>query len=162
MRWWKSSNDAIVTRTLDGVVTGWNPAAERLFGFTAAEAVGNRIDLVVPPDLRAEIRDTVGRIASGEMIDHHETLRRHRDGRVVHVTLGLSPIRSLSGEVIGAAGIARDVSESKRTQQALNQEIEERRRIFETSQDLILVTNTSGTFVQVSPSSMTILGYSAR
>ena len=155
----ESSNDAILTKNLDGIITGWNPAAERLFGFTAAEAVGHSTDIVVPPDRRAETREALDRIASGEAIEHHETLRLHKDGRVVHITLGVFPIRSLSGKVVGASGIARDISESKRTQQALNQEIEERRRIFETSQDLILVTDTKGTFVQVSPSSMIILGY---
>jgi PAS domain S-box-containing protein len=155
----ESSNDAIITKTLDGVITGWNRAAERLFGFTSAEAVGNRIDLIVPQDRRDEVRQILGRIAKGEVIEHFETLRQHKDGREVQVSLGVSPIRSGGGEIIGASKTARDIGESKKTQQALNQEIEERRRIFETSQDLILVTDTAGRFVQVSPSSMTILGY---
>jgi PAS domain S-box-containing protein len=155
----ESSNDAIITKTLDGVITGWNRAAERLFGFTAAEAVGNRIDIIVPPDRLTEVRDILARIAQGEAVEQYETMRRHKDGREVHVALGVSPIRSASGETIGVSKIARDIGESKKTQQALNQEIEERRRIFETSQDLILVTDTYGRFVQVSPSSMTILGY---
>src|SRR6202035_4096777 len=88
-----------------------------------------------------------------------ETLRLHKDGHEVDVSLGISPIRSATGEIVGASKVARDISEGKRTQKALNQEIEERRRIFETSQDLILVTDPAGNFVQVSPSSMTILGY---
>jgi PAS domain S-box-containing protein len=155
----ESSNDAIITQALDGTITGWNPAAERLYGFTAAEAVGNRTDIIVPPDRHAEVREILDRVASGEAIENHETLRRHKDGRDVHVALGVSPIRSPAGEIIGVSKIARDIGESRRTQQALSQEIEERRRIFETSQDLILVTDTRGTFVQVSPSSMTILGY---
>ncbi len=155
----ESSNDAIITKALDGTITGWNRAAERLFGFTAAEAVGNRIDIIVPPDRRAEVREILDRMARGETIEHYETLRLHKDGGEVHVSLGVSPIRSSAGEIVGASKIARDISESKRTQKALNQEIEERRRIFETSQDLILVTDTAGNFVQVSPSSMTILGY---
>ena len=155
----ESSNDAIITKTLDGVITGWNRAAERLFGFTAAEAVGNRIDIIVPPDRLTEVRDILARIAQGEAVEQYETMRQHKDGREVHVALGVSPIRSASGETIGASKIARDIGESKKTQQALNQEIEERQRIFETSQDLILVTDTYGRFVQVSPSSMTILGY---
>ena len=155
----ESSNDAIITKTLDGTITAWNPAAERLFGFTAAEAVGKRIGIIVPPEQDAPRRRKSSlRIASGEAIEHRETLRRHKDGQEVHVALSVFPIRSLSGEVVGASKIARDLSESKRTQQALSQEIEERRRIFETSQDLILVTDTKGTFVQVSPSSLTILG----
>jgi PAS domain S-box-containing protein len=155
----ESSNDAIITKNLDGVITGWNRAAERLFGFTAAEAVGNRIDIIAAPDRRGEVRQMLDRVAQGEAIEHYETLRRHKDGREVQVSLRISPIRSAGGEIIGASKTARDISESKKTQQALNQEIEERRRIFETSQDLILVTDTAGRFVQVSPSSMTILGY---
>jgi PAS domain S-box-containing protein len=154
----ESSNDAIITKTLDGTITAWNPAAERLFGFTAAEAVGSRIDIIVPQDRRAETRQILDRIASGAAVEHRETLRRHKDGLDVHVALSVFPIRSVAGEVVGASKIARDLSESKRTQQALSQEIEERRRIFETSQDLILVTDTKGTFVQVSPSSIAILG----
>jgi PAS domain S-box-containing protein len=155
----ESSNDAIITKTLDGVTTGWNRAAERLFGFTASEAVGNRIDIIVPPDRLPEVRQILDRVAQGEAIEHYETFRRHKDGREVHVSLGISPIRSAGGEIIGASKIARDIGDTKRTQRALNQEIEERQRIFETSQDLILVTDTYGRFVQVSPSSMTILGY---
>jgi len=155
----ESSNDAIITKALDGTITGWNRAAERLFGFTAAEAVGNRIDIIVPSDRRAETRQILDRVASGQAIEHFETLRLHKDGREVEVSLGISPIRSAAGEIVGVSKIARDIGDSRRTQKALNQEIEERRRIFETSQDLILVTDTAGNFVQVSPSSMTILGY---
>ena len=155
----ESSNDAIITTALDGTITGWNRAAEHLFGFTAAEAVGNRIDIIVPSDRRTETRQILDRIASGEAIEHFETLRLHKDGREVEVSLGISPIRSAAGKIVGISKTARDIGDSRRTQKALNQEIEERRRIFETSQDLILVTDTAGNFVQVSPSSMTILGY---
>ncbi len=155
----ESSNDAIITNALDGTITGWNRAAERLFGFTAGEAIGNRIDIIVPPDRRAETRQILDRIASGEAIEHYETLRMHKDGREVDVSLGVSPIRSAAGEIVGVSKTARDIGDSRRTQKALNQEIEERRRIFETSQDLILVTDTAGNLVQASPSSMTILGY---
>jgi PAS domain S-box-containing protein len=155
----ESSNDAIITMNLNGTITGWNPAAERLFGFMAGEAVGNRVDIIVAPEKRTEVREILNRVAQGEVIQHYETLRRHKDGREVHVALGISPIRSTTGEIVGASKTARDITESKKTQTALNQEIEERRRIFETSQDLILVTDPMGNFVQVSPSSMTILGY---
>jgi PAS domain S-box-containing protein len=155
----ESSKDAIITKALDGTITGWNRAAERLFGYTAAEAVGSRIDIIVPPDRRAELRDILDRIGRGETIEHHETSRVTKDGREVQVSLVISPLRSLAGEIVGASKSARDITESKKTEQALSQEIEERRRIFETSQDLILVTDTNGNFVQVSPSSMTILGY---
>jgi PAS domain S-box-containing protein len=155
----ESSNDAIITKALDGTITGWNSAAERLFGFTSAEAVGRRIDIIVPPDRRAEVHDILAKIGRGERIEQYETIRVHQSGRNVDVSLAVSPIRAASGKIVGASKTAHDITESKRTQQALDQEIEERRRIFETSHDLILVTDTAGNFIQVSPSAKTILGY---
>ena len=155
----ESSHDAIVTKSLEGKITGWNPAAERMFGFTAAEAVGQDIDLIVPPERLSEVHDTMSRIGRGNAIEQHETVRLRRSGSPVVVSLSLSPIRTPSGTIIGVSKIARDITEAKKTREALNREIEERQRIFETSQDLILVTDTQGVLVQVSPSSKTILGY---
>ena len=155
----ESSNDAIIANKLDGTITAWNPAAEHLFGYTAAEAIGRHIDLIVPSERLAELNDILTRVGEGESVAHHETLRVTRDGLLLTVSLSVSPLRSISGEIIGASKIARDITESRRTQAALTREIEDRQRIFETSQDLILVTDTKGTFVQVSPSSITILGW---
>ena len=155
----ESSNDAIITKLLDGTITGWNGAAERLFGFTAAEALGRSINIIVPPDRRDEVRNVVERIKQGEPIEHYETSRLRKDGSTVDVSLSISPIRLASGKIVGISKAARDVTESKRTQHALSQEIEERRRIFDSSNDLILVTDTAGNFIQVSPSVTTILGY---
>jgi PAS domain S-box-containing protein len=155
----ESSNDSIITVGLDGAITAWNKAAERLFGYAADEAVGQHIDLILPPDRRHEARDILDRAGRGERLEQFETLRLHKSGREVNVSLSVSPIRSAAGWIVGASKIARDITESKLTQKALHQEIEERQRIFETSQDLILVTDTAGNFVQVSPSSRTILGY---
>jgi PAS domain S-box-containing protein len=155
----ESSNDAIITKSLDGTITGWNPAAEHLLGFSAAEAVGQGIHLIVPRDRLTEMHGILSRIGRGERIEHLETVRMRKDGSQVEVSLSISPIKSTSGEIVGASKTARDITESKRTQQALGQQIEERRRIFETSQDLILVSDPKGILVQVSPSSQTILGY---
>jgi len=155
----KSSNDAIITKLLDGSITSWNPAAERLFGFTAAEAIGRSINIIVPPDRHAEVRDIIERTGQGEHIEHHETSRVCKDGRHVEVSLSISPILSVAGKIIGISETVHDITERKQTRQALDQEIEERRRIFETSNDLILVTDTSGNFIQVSPSVTAILGY---
>jgi PAS domain S-box-containing protein len=155
----ESSNDAIITKWLDGTITGWNGAAERLFGFTAAEAVGQNIEIIVPPERRAEMRNILRRAGRGEQIEHYETSRMRKDGRGVEISQSISPIRSASGRIIGVSKIAHDITESKQTLQALDQEIEERRRIFETSNDLILVTDTNGNFIQVSPSVTSILGY---
>jgi PAS domain S-box-containing protein len=155
----ESSHDAIIIMTLDGTITAWNKAAERLSGFSTEEAVGHRIDIVIPPDRRSEPREMLDRLIKGEVIEQHDTVRRRKDGSALDVSLVLSPIRSIAGDIVGASAIVRDIGDRKRAQKALNQEVEERRRIFETSQDLILVTDTAGNFVQVSPSSMTILGY---
>ena len=155
----ESSNDAIITKLLDGPITGWNGAAERLFGFTAAETVGENIDIIVPPERRTEISNVVERIRRGEPIELYETVRMHKDGRSIDVSLSISPIRTASGKIVGISMAARDITENKQTQKALTQEMEERRRIFDTSNDLILVTDTSGNFIQVSPSVTAILGY---
>jgi PAS domain S-box-containing protein len=158
----ESSNDAIITKSLDGIITGWNPAAERLFGYPAVEAVGRNIDLIVPPDRVAEVHDILRRISWGETIEHYETTRLRRDGRPVEVSLSISPIKTATGTIIGASKTARDITESRKTEQALRQQIEERRRIFETSQDLIFVIDPTGVLVQVSPSAESILGYTPK
>jgi PAS domain S-box-containing protein len=155
----QSSNDAIITQALDGTITGWNPAAQRLFGYSAEEAVGRNIGIIMPTDRAAEVKDILRRVERGERIEHYETVRLRKDGSSVQVSLSISPIKSPSGEIIGASRIARDLTESRRTEQALRQQIEERRRIFETSQDLILITDSKGVMVQVSPSAESILGY---
>ncbi len=155
----ESSNDAIVTQSLDGTITGWNPAAERLYGYTAAEAVGRHISLIVPPNRRAEVDDINRRIGWGERIEQNETVRMRKDGTPVEVSLSIAPIKALSGAIVGISKSARDISERNRTEQALWQQAEERRRIFETSQDLIMVLNSRGDLVQVSPSCEAVLGY---
>ena len=155
----ESSNDAIITQALDGTITGWNGAAERLFGYASAEAVGRHIDIIVAPDRRAEVGDLLDRVGKGERLQQYETSRVDKDGRTVEVSLSVSPIRSVAGEIVGVSKTARDITETKRTLRALTGEVEERQRIFETSHDLILVTDTSGNFIQVSPSATAILGY---
>jgi PAS domain S-box-containing protein len=124
-----SSEDAIISKRLDGVVTSWNHGAEMLFGYTAAEIVGQPILMVIPPGLRDEEERLFSAIRRGESIKHHETTRVARDGHVLEVSVSLSPIRDHEGRVIGAANIARDISERRRTEQALarhRDELEER------------------------------------
>jgi PAS domain S-box-containing protein len=155
----ESSNDAVVTQSLDGTVTGWNPAAEHMFGYSAAEAVGQSIGLIVPAERSTEVQDMLGKVSRGERFQHEETVRRHRDGGLVEVLLTISPIKNPAGQIVGVSTIARDITDSKKTELALRQQMEERRLIFETSQDLILVMDSRGFLVQVSPSCETILGY---
>ncbi|MBI5265334.1 MAG: MASE4 domain-containing protein [Bradyrhizobium sp.] len=113
----ESSNDAIITKSLDGTITAWNRAAERLFRYSAPEAVGRRIDILVPEERRMELDDILARIRRGEMIAQHETVRVRQDGRELNVLLSISPLRSASGEIIGAAEITRDITE-KRAEEA--------------------------------------------
>jgi PAS domain S-box-containing protein len=155
----ESSNEAIITTSLDGIITGWNKAAERLFGHSSADAIGKPIDLIVPGERKSEIRNVLNRIASNQSIAQHETVRVRKDGRHVDISLNVSPLRTDDGKIIGASKIAHDITEEKQSREKLRREVEERQRIFETSQDLILVTDGYGNFVQVSPSVSDILGY---
>jgi PAS domain S-box-containing protein len=158
----ESSNDAIITLSLDGTITGWNSGAERLYGYTAAEAAGQSITILVPTARQSEVQDTLRRIGWGESIEHNETTRLRKDGRSIEVSLSISPIRSPSGATIGISKVARDITDSNKTRLALRQQTEELRRIFETSQDLIMVLDSSGLLVQISPSCETVLGYRPR
>jgi PAS domain S-box-containing protein len=123
-----SSFDAIVSKTLDGVITFWNHSAEQLFGYTAAEAVGQYIFLIIPPDRRAEEEEVLARLRRGERIEHFETIRQTKDGRRIPVSLTVSPIRDSTGRVIGASKVARDISERMLAQEALRLAHDELRR----------------------------------
>ncbi len=115
----ESSDDAIISKDLNGVIQTWNPGAERIFGYTASEAIGRHISLIAAPDRVDEIPNILGRIARGERVDHYQTKRRTKDGRILSISLTVSPIRDASGAVIGASKVARDVTEQERYQEAL-------------------------------------------
>jgi two-component system sensor histidine kinase UhpB len=122
-----SSDDAIVSKTLDGVITSWNAGAERLFGYTASEAVGRHISLVIPLDRRDEETVIIGRIKRGERIEHFDTVRIRKDKTPLDISLTISPVRDASGKIIGASKIARDITQRKRIERELR-ESEERYR----------------------------------
>ena len=111
-----SSDDAIVSKTLEGIITSWNPAAERMFGWSAGEAVGRSITLIIPPDRLDEETAVLASLRRGESIDHYETLRMRKDGVIIPISLTVSPIRNLSGTIIGASKIARDITERRRVE----------------------------------------------
>jgi len=115
----ESSDDAIISKTLDGVITSWNAGAERIYGYTAAEAVGRPVMMLIPPDRCAEEAQILARLNRGERIEHFETVRRTKNGRLIDVSLTVSPVRDPSGRVIGASKIARDVTGAKRAEAAL-------------------------------------------
>jgi PAS domain S-box-containing protein len=110
----QASEDVIVSKTLDGVITSWNSAAERMFEYTAAEAIGSKIELIIPKDRMSEEHDIISRLRRGEGIDHFDTVRRTKSGRLVDIAITVSPVRDSSGKVIGASKIARDISDRKR------------------------------------------------
>ena len=116
-----ASDDAIVSKTLDGIILSWNQGAERLFGYSPAEAVGRSIDLIIPPELRPEERQILQRIRQGDRIDHFETIRVTKDGRRLDISITVSPVRDDSGRVIGASKVARDVTERKQMDEALRE-----------------------------------------
>ena len=111
-----SSDDAIISKDLNGVVVSWNRAAERLFGYTAAEAIGRHISLIIPKDRLSEEDFVIGRIRAGLGVDHYETIRQHKDGSFLEISLTVSPIHGSNGTVVGASKIARDIGEQKRLQ----------------------------------------------
>ena len=114
-----SSDDAIVSKNLDGLVTSWNRGAERVFGYAAEEAIGQPITIVIPKDRQDEERTILTRIRRGERIDHFETVRQRKDGSLIVVSLTVSPVKSANGEIVGASKIARDISAQKRSQEQI-------------------------------------------
>jgi PAS domain S-box-containing protein len=115
----ESSDDAIISKTLDGIITTWNPGAERIFGYTAEEAIGKSITLLIPPELQHEEPSILARLRVGERIDHYETSRVRKDGKIIQVSLTSSPVRDAQGTIVGASKIARDITRQKEAEAAL-------------------------------------------
>ncbi len=114
-----SCDDGIASKDLNGIVTSWNAAAERIFGYKASEMIGRPITMIIPPELQDDEQRILARIRSGERIDHFETVRMTKDGRRLDVSLTVSPVREANGRVIGAAKVVRDITERKRAEEAL-------------------------------------------
>jgi PAS domain S-box-containing protein len=115
----ESSDDAIVSKNLDGIITSWNKGAERVFGYSAEEAIGQPITIVIPQDRQDEERTILTRIRRGERIDHFETVRQRRQGSLIIVSLTVSPVKNTEGEIVGASKIARDITGQKRSHEQI-------------------------------------------
>jgi PAS domain S-box-containing protein len=155
-----SSDDAIITKTLEGLITGWNPAAERLFGFAAQEAIGKRIDIIVPDELRDEVRVILHRIGKGEKVDHFETVRTAKGGHRIDVSLSISPIKAPDGTIVGAAKVARDITAQKKTLEALRDSEQMARGIIAGALDGFIQTNEVGEVIEWNPRAEEIFGWS--
>ena len=105
----ESSDDAIIGKALDGTIVSWNAGAHRMYGYTSAEAVGQSIALIIPPEYREQLQTILGEIAKGRRVASHETVRVSRDGRLLNISLTVSPIVDAAGHVVGASAIGRDV-----------------------------------------------------
>jgi PAS domain S-box-containing protein len=114
----ESSDDAIISKNLDGIIQSWNRGAERIFGYTTEEAVGHHISLLIPADRLDEEPGIIERIRRGERTDHYETVRRRKDGSLIDISLTVSPIKDAGGRIVGASKIARDISDKKRSEEA--------------------------------------------
>jgi PAS domain S-box-containing protein len=114
-----SSDDAIVSKDLNGIITSWNPSAERLFGYTAAEVIGKSITIIIPADRLEEEPKILARLKRGERVDHFETIRQRKDGSLLDISLTISPVKDAHGSIIGVSKVARDITERKRAQAAL-------------------------------------------
>ena len=115
----ESSDDAIISKDLNGVITSWNKGAERLFGYTAGEAIGQSIAMLIPPERQDEEPEILARLRRGERVDHFQTIRVRKDGSRLNISLTVSPVKDASGRVVGASKVARDITETVRQEQAL-------------------------------------------
>jgi PAS domain S-box-containing protein len=164
----QSSVDAIVTTTLDGIVTGWNPAAERLFGWVPDAMIGRSIDVIVPEDRRTEVRTILRKVSRDESLQHHETVRIDKNGKRIDISLSVSPVKSPSGVIVGACKIARDIGESKRAKETLleseaaarhNAELLD--KVIASITDALLVVDEDGRLLYVNRVTRDLFGESA-
>ena len=116
------SDDAIITKTLNGIISSWNPGAARVFGYTADEVIGKPITILIPPEHLDEEPSILDRLRRGERIDHYETIRRREDGSLINVSLTVSPIKDANGRIVGASKIARDITRQKRSEDLIREQ----------------------------------------
>jgi PAS domain S-box-containing protein len=152
-----SSDDVIISKTLEGIITSWNTAAERVFGWTAAEAIGRHITLIIPTERRSEEDDVLARIRRGELVDHFETVRITRDGRLVDVSITVSPIRDGSGRIVGASKVARDIGERRRGEVAQARLA----ALIDSSDDVIISKTLDGIITSWNPTAERVFGWMA-
>jgi PAS domain S-box-containing protein len=152
-----SSEDAIISKTLGGIIMTWNAAAERMFGYTAEEAVGRHITLLIPSERHAEEDYVISQVKAGLGLHHYETIRCRKDGTRIQVSLSVSPIRNAAGEIVGASKIARDITQAKR----LEREALQLAAIVSSSDDAILSKDLNGVIQTWNRGAEKIFGYTA-
>ena len=156
----ESSSDAIIGRSLDGTITIWNKGAEETYGYSADEAIGRPISILVPPNRQDELPEILEKIRKGETIRHYETKRLCKDRKLIDVSITVSPIKEANGNITGASVIARDITERKRAQEALRKSEERYREIVENANDIIYTHDLAGRFLSLNKAGERITGYS--
>ncbi len=156
----ESSDDAIMSKDLDGTITSWNPAAERMYGYKAAEVIGKPVSLLIHPDNSNEMVDIIERIRLGERVEHYETTRIRKDGSTVAVSLTVSPIHDHRGKVAGASSIARDITERKRSDEQARATSQYARSLIEASLDPLVTISPEGKITDVNDATVKVTGVS--
>jgi diguanylate cyclase (GGDEF)-like protein/PAS domain S-box-containing protein len=156
-----SSIDAIICKTLSGIITSWNKAAQNIFGYTAQESLGKPMLMLIPPGRESEESDILSRVARNEQVAQFETVRRHKDGRLIPISANISPVLNESGKVIGVAKIARDITAAKKAEQALRTSLLRQNAVFASSPDAMLISDAQGLITQANQQVEGLLGYTA-
>jgi PAS domain S-box-containing protein len=154
----QSSDDAILSANLDGIITSWNTGAERLYGYSAEEVIGKRITILIPRERQDEEFTIIGRVRRGDHIEHYETVRRRRDGKLLNVSLTVSPVNDPEGNVIGASKIARDITERKQERELLQRQAD----LLDQSHDAIFTWKIGGGIVYWSKGAERLYKYTAK
>jgi len=144
--------DAIIAKTLDGTITSWNPAAERIYGYRAEEVVGRSISIIFPPDSGGQLSEVLARIAAGETVKVDDSIRIRKDGAVVHLALTISPLRDMEGVVVGAASIAHDITDTKKAEERF-------RRLVFSAPDAMVIATADGVIRLVNEQTERLFGY---
>jgi PAS domain S-box-containing protein len=155
----ESSDDAIIGKTLDGIITSWNKSAERLFGYGAEEVIGRSITILIPADRQGEEESILKRIRSGQRVEHFETVRKRKYGGLIDISLTISPIKNSQGKIIGASKIARDITERKRAAEAARRAEQEFRDFAENASVGMHSVDADGIIVWANRTEMEMLGY---
>ena len=163
-----SSEDAIISKDLNGIITSWNEGAKRIFGYRAEEAIGKPVTMIIPPDRLHEEVDILARLRRGERIEHFETIRVHKDGSPLNISLTISPVRDAAGRVIGASKVARDITEQKRAEKRERQIVAKAieanakfRAVFEQTTVFAGIMTTDGIIIEANKLCLEACGYRA-
>ena len=155
----ESSNDAIVTESLDGIITSWNKAAEQIYGYSAEEILGKNVSVLEPDDIKGEIKSYSEKIKQGKKVQNYETLRLKKDGSIINISVTLSPIFNASGKLIALSAIVRDITERKQAEEALRESEARLRRFYESGMFGVVYYNLDGEITDANDKFLDIVGY---